>query len=159
MKIAIFTLPLRNYNYGSVLQNYALQTFLNKNFNCEVQTIDYNIFRSNEIKIKTFLQKVVYSGYWKFKNEVNKEFDAFFKNNLKLSPLMGSYQSVNQYLVKNKFDVLITGSDQVWRLDYAFGDIAKLMFLNFDGFKNPVKKVSYAASFGVDKWTYDNKTT
>lgn len=159
MKIAIFTLPLRNYNYGGVLQNYALQTFLIKNFNCEVQTIDYNIYRSTEIKIKTFLQKVVYSGYWKFKNEVNKEFDTFFKNDLKLSPLMGSYQSVSQYLVKNKFDVLITGSDQVWRLDYAFGDISKLMFLNFEGFKNPVKKVSYAASFGVDKWTYDNKTT
>ncbi|MFV0149467.1 polysaccharide pyruvyl transferase family protein [Empedobacter falsenii] len=159
MKIAIFTLPLRNYNYGGVLQNYALQTFLAKNFNCEVQTIDYNIYPSTEIKIKTFLQKVVYSGYWKFKNEVNKEFDTFFKNDLKLSPLMGSYQSVNQYLVKNKFDVLITGSDQVWRLDYAYGDIAKLMFLNFDGFKKPVKRVSYAASFGVDKWTYDNKTT
>lgn len=159
MKIAIFTLPLRNYNYGGVLQNYALQIFLIKNFNCEVQTIDYNFYRSNKIKIKTFLHKLVYSDYWKFKNGVNNEFDTFFKNNLKLSPLMGTYKSVNQYLIKNKFDVLITGSDQVWRLDYAFGDIAKLMFLNFDGFKNPVKKVSYAASFGVDKWTYDNKTT
>ncbi|WP_291062636.1 MULTISPECIES: polysaccharide pyruvyl transferase family protein [unclassified Empedobacter] len=158
MKIAIFTLPLRNYNYGGILQNYALQTFLIKNFNCEVQTIDYKFHSSIKAKCKSLIKDLILSRYSNFKKNVNIEFEVFFKQHLSLSPFFHSYKDVNNYLAENKFNVLITGSDQVWRLDYAYGDIKKLMFLDFNSLDKDIKKLAYAASFGVDTWKYKNET-
>ena len=39
-KVTIITLPLRNYNYGGILQNYALQQYLMQNFDVEVETVN-----------------------------------------------------------------------------------------------------------------------
>lgn len=157
-KIAIFTLPLRNYNYGGVLQNYALQTFLTKNFNCEIQTIDYKFYNSNKAKYKSILKDLLFSGYSNFKKNVNSEFHVFFNQKLNLSPFFQTYSSVNKFINNNEFDLLISGSDQVWRLDYALGDTRKLMFLDFKNLNINIKKIAYAASFGVDQWEYKEHT-
>uniref|UniRef100_UPI003D7FD25C polysaccharide pyruvyl transferase family protein n=1 Tax=Pedobacter sp. TaxID=1411316 RepID=UPI003D7FD25C len=54
-------------------------------------------------------------------------------------------------------DAVIVGSDQVWRLEYTKG----ITFDYFLDFLNgaAVKKISYAASFGVDQWTHPQETS
>lgn len=59
-------------------------------------------------------------------------------------------------IVKDKYDAYIVGSDQVWRpkmyrfLNHAF----------FDFVNNPrARRLSYAASFGVDRWEFSKNYT
>lgn len=54
-------------------------------------------------------------------------------------------------------DTLMVGSDQVWRLTYQPPGSADDYFLGFAGKAEPgqrLRRVSYAASFGVGSWTY-----
>ena len=56
---------------------------------------------------------------------------------------------------KENFCAIITGSDQVWRPKYnAYLEDMYLKFVPKD-----VKKIAYAASFGVDNWEYSPKQT
>lgn len=62
---------------------------------------------------------------------------------------------------KGKYDLIIVGSDQIWRKKYieylwAFTDIADAFLYNC---KSEVKRISYGASFGVDVWEFDNLET
>lgn len=60
---------------------------------------------------------------------------------------------------KNDYDCIVVGSDQIWRPWYFRGEWrAKTedAFLKFaDGWD--IKRISYAASFGVDQWEYSDK--
>ena len=60
-------------------------------------------------------------------------------------------------LKKYNFDAIIVGSDQVWRKAYN-DDRKPNFFLNFITDKK-IKKIAYAASFGLDTWDYSNKET
>src|SRR5690606_38187267 len=53
------------------------------------------------------------------------------------------------------FDAIIVGSDQVWRYKYV-GKNFRYYFLDF--ITKPTKKISYAASFGIDNWEGPNDT-
>ena len=61
--------------------------------------------------------------------------------------------SINDY----NFDGYIVGSDQVWRPRYC----KKTLMNNFLDFTNGinVKRLSYAASFGVDSWEFTKDET
>ena len=62
------------------------------------------------------------------------------------------------YTSQYRFDAYVVGSDQVWRPTYNLGDKLFDMYLAFaDG--QQVKRLSYAASFGVDKWEYSDDQT
>ncbi len=158
-KIAIITLPLRNYNYGGILQNYALQQYLLQNFDVEVETIDFQ-FSSPESwarKLKIFLHHQVYAGYYRFRKKVNQALEKFILSKINLSPTLRSKSEIGTYVKNKNFDVLIAGSDQIWRFEYAGLDKYQLMYLNIDTPKN-TRKISYAASFGVNEWTLPAKT-
>ncbi|MCG2431661.1 polysaccharide pyruvyl transferase family protein [Aequorivita xiaoshiensis] len=144
-KIGIFTLPLNNYNYGGILQAYALQKYL-ESLNCEVEHINrqYNI--EPLVKFKSFIYNMLnYSAYRTTKTK-HKNFDIFIEKYLKTSRNLYSSNDVLAYLKSEKFNVLLTGSDQVWRRDYA-SNIYKDLYLDYD---YKAKKLSYAASFGKD---------
>lgn len=58
---------------------------------------------------------------------------------------------------RSGFDAFVTGSDQVWRKEYARGNLFDAFCL---GFAPPgTVKVSYAASFGVSDWPFDDIDT
>ncbi len=158
-RIAIFTLPLRNYNYGGILQAYALQTYLKDNFAAEVVILDYFFSRSNSLK--SHISKQLFSGYHEFLDDVFVEFNKFISDNLVTSPTLKSFSKVCQYLKSQKWDVFIAGSDQIWRLEYAHTEtkLYKITFLNFDGAFADIKRISYASSFGLDSWTYPELTS
>lgn len=165
MKIGILTLPL-HFNYGGILQAYALQTILER-MGHEVEIIDYPFgspknswIRWIRIWLRRLLRvlsgKKIYIFYeWKEKS---------------LLPVMCQYtrKFINVYIKKseyyselvsipeNKYDAIVVGSDQIWRR--CFSKDIKTAFLYFT--RNwKIKRISYAASFGTDEWEYNDIET
>lgn len=161
MKIAILTQPLHN-NYGGLLQNFALQNILKQLGHVPV-TIDipYTLpkwpFHIRILKYVWRLIKKVHGDrsilfcdlkrQWKFMNHPGKEQMRFINSYINRMCVIGGLNKV--FCDQNKFDAYIVGSDQVWRP--RFSPCFLNFFLDFtEGIK--VKRISYAASFGTDKW-------
>ncbi|MDD2494973.1 MAG: polysaccharide pyruvyl transferase family protein [Tissierellia bacterium] len=164
MKIGILTQPLIN-NYGGILQNYALQTVL-KRLGHTVFTLNI-VYSSNWIKriksmskrvILRLLGKKVRIRIWATDKEtefISKNTLKFINKHIKTTPIIKQITELD--LKDYKFDVFIVGSDQVWRPQYSPHLLT--YYLDFLNNNNKVKKIAYAASFGVDKWEYTSKMT
>ena len=165
MRIAILTQPLR-YNYGGILQNFALQTVL-KRMGHDVVTLDPHRYNYSWKQYIIFTIRHFITHYLKGHHEV----DIFFEwKKDKPTRLLGTntFKFVDRYIkrkeywnlysdVKNgDFDGFIVGSDQVWRPEYNLN--IKNMFLDFTKDWN-VKRIAYAASFGVDTWKESEEIT
>ncbi|WP_050909481.1 polysaccharide pyruvyl transferase family protein [Vibrio campbellii] len=156
MKIAIMTQPLHT-NYGGLLQAYALQRFL-KDQGHEVLTIDLPFKKAkfwgvrgiivNGIKKYILKQDIkrVFPISNKEKVRISKHADRFRQDNIETTHKIESVSKLNE-LDKYKFSTFIVGSDQVWRPQYSPG--IEAFFLNFVK-DSGAKKISYAASFGID---------
>lgn len=167
MKVAILTQPL-GHNYGGMLQAYALQTYLKK-LGCEVVTIDRkkpekNIVKSAKNNTLNFLrhclskqtQSFVFEHLYKF--SVLKNLHQFRDQNITLSPLCNTEHKVFKHFEENTYDLIIVGSDQVWRPKYS----PSIMnyFLDFlEKTESNSTCISYAASFGVDEWEFTDEQT
>ncbi|NJB35386.1 polysaccharide pyruvyl transferase family protein [Croceivirga sp. JEA036] len=150
-KIGVITLPLNN-NFGGILQAYALCEFL-KNLEFEPILLDKQQKQPKlaliKLKIKSFLgNKKLLSN--KEIEIINQNPTRFIQDYIKSkSPRLYNSKQLKKFVLHNNLDAVIVGSDQVWRMEYA-KDFYKTMFLDFVP-KGRIKKVSYAASFGVDK--------
>ncbi|WP_420745571.1 polysaccharide pyruvyl transferase family protein [Photobacterium damselae] len=157
--VGILTLPLIN-NYGGILQAFALKKTIEK-LGYRPILIDYhkkdlNYFELVSHKFKNFIKCTV------FKNDAKlifqtPEISRFINKNaadfisLELSPKTDKITSFQQLSDLNEyFSAFIVGSDQVWRPEYT-PEIARY-FLDFVAPSN--KRISYAASFGVDSPLY-----
>lgn len=153
MKIAIITFH-RAYNYGAVLQCYALYHTLEK-LGHECYVLDYwpkyfynqyyihGNFSLMHPPIKTWI------NHYKVKDILtvrNRGFENFLKSYLKLVPVDIKNERVD--IKSTKFDLYITGSDQVWNDRCARFD--RNYFLDFPCAKSSAR-ASYAASFGMQK--------
>ena len=149
-KIGIVTFS-RAHNYGSILQAYALQKYISKNYPYECEIIDfsnknqkemYSIFKSNN-SLKNIVKNII--GLVTFplmKREFN-DFENFIDNNLVFSEK--KYKSSTEMVeLNNIYDIFISGSDQVWNIKCKDAD--DVYFLNFVKDK---KKIAYAPSFGA----------
>ena len=152
------------YNYGATLQAYALQTYLeSQGHNVEIidyrlpTHIRYELFmpypkgRMYELIKKIPILKYIVCPYRNIKMLQTwgrkKAFDDFDKRFLHLSSV--TYRNINE-IRKNppNADVYIAGSDQIWNTDALNGkDLG--YYLDF-GNKN-IRRISYAASFGISK--------
>ncbi len=159
MKVAILTFN-KTLNYGAVLQMYALSTKI-KAMNGMCDVIDYQCEAVEQEQIgfalktkKNIKQKIknVIMHKVQFKNLEN--FDYFVKKYITLTP---HYTKKNITTIEPQYDLFIVGSDQIWNLELTKGDFT--YFLDF--VKDPVKKKSYAASFGYStipqKYVEQNK--
>lgn len=156
MKIGILTYH-RSRNYGALLQAKALQEYVSS-LGHEVYLIDYwpeyhdqmykpfswSLFKQFSIKSKfVYIRKFLFTGYRTYKRQRKTE------------------RYIDRYLLLSndkKYDVVLYGSDQIWRKQ------------NFGGFKgyNPVyfgegyvetsHKIAYAVSMGkIEIDTDDDK--
>lgn len=159
MKIAILT--LNGYeNHGNRLQNYALEKLLS-NYG-EVSTVfqhsgNYALNKKNFLSIYNkyknlpipLIHSIIKSeisikdnGDAKIKRFL--KFKVFSENNLKEAHyLINNDMEVNR--IQDDFDVFVVGSDQVWNPTWQEGNLYCLL-----PFKTNAKKISIAASFGVD---------
>ena len=140
-------------NYGAVLQNYALQTFLNSLPNIESETIDYRC----EYLDKGYNRRMLHEGQRGILNYTIKDavkyvmvlplfkkrekiFETYLSSHIKRSNKV--YYRDDIAYCKNDYDFFVVGSDQVWNLEIIHDDLT--YFLDFVDDQN--KKVSYAAS-------------
>lgn len=167
MKIGILTQPLHT-NYGGLLQAYALQKVL-KDMGHEVWTINREFKTSSGlIKYLSIVKRIL---SWILKKEKNiirvwptikekeiirKNTNRFIKENINTTPKIFSNKKISS-LKKYHFDSFIVGSDQVWRPMYS--PCLPNYFLDFLKNDSSIKRISYAASFGVDHWEYTKEQT
>lgn len=150
MKIGIMTFHASN-NCGSMLQAYALQKTLENKFKAEVEIINFSNENQRDMyalfrKIDSFkdLRLNIVTGlfYTRFKTHY-EDYREFLKDYLKLSK--GDYHTSDELKeIVQQYDILITGSDQVWNILCRDADDA--YYLNF---AQNVKKIAYAPSFGA----------
>lgn len=168
MKIGIITQPLHT-NYGGLLQNYALQQMLIK-LGHEVHTInktwaDYhtlNLYKKIIWRIKQIINKYIGRKYsrpisYKIIKAKQQECNIFINKNINITPLIDTPKKLQNIINKCQFKCVIVGSDQVWRPCYSpniYND-----FLDFCQHKQGVKRIAYAASFGVDSWEFNEEQT
>ncbi len=168
MKIGILTQPLFS-NYGGVLQAYALQAYLQKQ-GCEVWIIDRKNNKvpywrvplgvCKRILLKYVLRKQVFVFGRNKKKQLNCKFRNivnFIEENIRKTEIVTSDKDLKKIVNAYGFDTIVVGSDQVWRPCYT--NCLKNYFLDFLPEESKVKKIAYAASFGVDDWEFSVKQT
>lgn len=160
MQIAILTLPLHT-NYGGILQCYALQTVLEQ--------------MGHEVKVLTKPRFGRLYRYLIYPQIVCKQlFERYILRKeitVGKSPYESIYQYTDQFIhryihqlekrvwtprMSNQFDAIIVGSDQVWRPEYLGSVPLEDAFLSF-ATGCSIKRIAYAASFGVDECSYTVK--
>lgn len=154
------------YNYGGILQNFALQTVL-RGMGHDVVTLDPQRYLYPKWKYPFVFLRHAVTRYIKGHREV-PIFAEFFKDKLPRTLGKHTYPFIDKYIKrreytdlrrdvkKNDFDAFIVGSDQVWRPEYNTN--LPNMFLDFTKGLN-VRRIAYAASFGTDTWSADEETT
>lgn len=159
-KVAILTQPLHT-NYGGTLQAYALQKTL-RDMGGEVVTLNYQwkqkgFGRYILVVIKNHLlnRKEKFPFLPKEQEFREKNHRKFIEENIVRSEVIFSEEDLLRYFREHSYDVVIVGSDQVWRVEYSPN--IDHFFLNF--LKKPIKKIAYAASFGVDSWQFSPEKT
>lgn len=146
-------------NYGSVLQAYALQKEIESlGYNCKIINYQYpNDFHLKGMKknkdtyahstpnIKERIINKIYQLIDKDKYQIliKKKFKHFRDTYLNQTITYPTYESIKSC---DKFDIYISGSDQIWNPRYCFGDIN--YFLGWITDKN-IKKIAYSSSFGT----------
>lgn len=167
MKIAIISLPLHT-NYGGIIQAYALQTVLQK-MGHEIIVIDKDrIIRRTKKKqfislIKFYVKRILKKEKTTYKSDAIKNYETKIKEQHTRNFIN---KNLNIFTIKNierdfptNIDTIIVGSDQVWRRVYYSNSRAiENAFLKFKE-HTELKRISYAASFGIDEWDYSIEET
>jgi len=137
MKISILT--FHNVpNFGAFLQVYALSKFISS-YGHEVDIINLELVPPN---VSTAGKTLNYINNIKFKQ--------YRSNFLSLTKKIDNFSELDDY------DLYIVGSDQVWNKDITKKNYLKYFFEGLGENKNII---SYAGSFGKNKWIYDTSET
>ncbi len=153
MKIGILTFH-KQINYGASLQAYALLSFIKKTYE-NVEIVDF--VPNSEIDRRTWKRKLLHLAKtillpkeW-FYNFKKRKFTAFHKKYFVLSS-ENVQGDKNMHNIANKYDCLISGSDQILNLTLSGNSFS--FYLPFEN----ITKISYASSFGrtnisdLEKW-------
>ncbi|MCD8018650.1 MAG: polysaccharide pyruvyl transferase family protein [Clostridiales bacterium] len=153
MKVAIISKYYKNYNFGGLLQAYALtKTIINFGIDAEQisykanDTLKYGFVGGikNNVKLiaRDFVIRLIsknlsspYSSMRKFMEEIPHTIPVTLKS-------IG--------MLNNDFDVFVAGSDQIWNPAFAYDEY-------FLSFVDPHKKrIAYAPSIGVSTLSEDD---
>ena len=142
------------YNFGSVLQAYAIQEWLLKkgyyptiiNYRMKEQKKVYSIIRKGE-GIKGCIKDFLSISSFKYKFERKRRFEQFISSKLLLTDEFSDPLKMNA--ISNKFDILISGSDQIWNKHSNELHNVDWKYMNPYLLHNiHKKKISYASSVG-----------
>lgn len=146
-KVGVLTFHNKN-NYGAVLQSYALLKVIEK-LNYEPVILDRFLRFKDRLITDGFKSSLKQSIALNFENFfLAKGFKDFRKKEFKkISKPIKDNSELTRAV--NDFHAIIVGSDQVWRVAYAKSMIENY-FLDF--VPDDVRKIAYAASFGIDSF-------
>lgn len=144
MKVGILTYH-SSHNYGAFLQAYSLAKFLNEDLGICAEIIDYSLKKAEEVNKNL----VVFSyrdirRWWILK----KRFEVFTSSR-ELIPYLSKDRLISDdidefrgFIENQNYDAVITGSDEIWKLDGYRGFPNAYWLPNV---KN-VKKIAFAPS-------------
>lgn len=147
MRIGLFS-PHFAFNYGAVLQAFALKTFLIEHgydaviinrrpeYHCAIPSLSGRIARRIEELAK-------FNSFGRFERK-------YLQPQTELIVHQKDWSKFKSF----HFDAVIVGSDQVWRDDYCFTSFGYNLFLDFITDRS-IKKISYAPSLGKESWNAD----
>ena len=156
-KIAILTKYYKNYNYGGMLQGYALcKVIRNMGYECDIISYDVNsninpvypnlISQSKQYGIGETISKVFEKITGKLRFLIKdiladrrKLFDSFEQ---KCNADTKLYDDSNISELNDNYDVFVSGSDQIWNPNA----VRKLYLQTF--VDNKKTKIAYGASIG-----------
>lgn len=152
MKVGLITYHSA-YNFGSVLQAYATQCMVKEICdNCEIinyrtkeQKRIYSIFYRRGNFFKRILKNILVLLTFKERFDRKVKYENVFKNIFELSEECKEPEDV--YRIWNKYDVIISGSDQIWNKNsnelrnVSWKYMNPYLLKSYEG-----KKVSYASS-------------
>ncbi len=162
MKVAIVTHSLR-FNYGGILQNFAMQRMLNQIGCEEVMTLKLgrkgSYYKRLISLLKYFIKKYVLGRNVDTPlsstdiDLICTNTDIFINKYIKMSPKMGMIDK--KWVNSQNFDAIVVGSDQV--LNPSSYKKIEDIYLSFSSCP---RKLMIAASFGgKEQWNYSSKQT
>lgn len=158
--VAILTKYYRNYNYGGMLQGYALHRVITElGYSCDIISYDVNqnknpVYRNVAQQCKQYglfsavkkaLEKVIAKFNFTIKDVLvsrQELFNKFMEMNAAGTEV---FTDENLTTLNDKYKMFVSGSDQVWNPNA----VRKLYLQGFVG--DDRKKIAYAASIGRDK--------
>lgn len=140
-KVGILTFHYSRYNYGAVLQTFALSKAI-KSFGHSPHIIN---FEGAKRTTQYHLWELIMSY-------LGVRFDEFRLHHLP-NIMTPTYSQKELVALNDKLDTFVVGSDQVWRYIDNTETLLKY-YLNF--VSDDKYKFSYAASFGTDNWPTKN---
>jgi len=158
MKIGILTLTPAE-NYGGILQAASLVYALRELGHETVVINKVHWFPLWKRCARSILDKIPFQDFRGIRGSAikKKQLREFVVNKIPISPeIVYSPHDLDNLVKKENFDAVIVGSDQVWRYEYIDDGFYTVYFLDFIK-KHPIKKVSYAASFGRNEWYRSDK--
>lgn len=169
MRVGILTLPLYT-NYGGIVQCYALQEALHKmGLEPIVLQREYNrqyTFKGAIVYYAKHIVKMLLGRKESWRYYVDPKRSEYIANNTSLfiekyipsqSAKCYTTEELKREVERLHLDAIIVGSDQVWRPFYS--PCQPNYFLDFLGEDDSIKRISYAASFGGDEWTFSEELT
>ena len=171
MKVGILTQSMAT-NYGCNLQAFALQTTIERlGHNVEIldrwgsdprrkkRNVKQTFYSFLKNVVKFCIGRPVYRTIrYQDRGFFWKEILRFQQTYLHLSKQLYSTDELKKYAQTRNFSCFVVGSDQVWRPAYNQNGMLENMFLDFTEGMD-VKRIAYAASFGVDNWGFSEEQT
>ncbi|WP_273838844.1 polysaccharide pyruvyl transferase family protein [Providencia rettgeri] len=163
-KVGILNFQFSEHNYGAVLQAAALEHTV-KQLGYKVEHINYLPYDKKNIKnklkysfighlIKVFLKKSHFYDYRKNSSCFEQFRSAWIKRSIQ-----NYYTSDDIKKNSQHYGAIIVGSDQVWRPKMYSNLHSDTEVYFLQTVPNSIKKIAYAASFGVDHWEHIGDST
>ena len=144
-KIGIVTITNDGYNFGNRLQNYALQTVLER-IGFDVETLNRPIRENQRLWWKK--KKLVLHYFLPYHRRIEhlKAGNFYFWNKryIKWSDIVVTDDVLPS--LADKYDFFVAGSDPIWNPKFVWGN-DPYMFLQF---AKPQQRIAYAPSIGLD---------
>ncbi|MDE7126654.1 MAG: polysaccharide pyruvyl transferase family protein [Bacteroidales bacterium] len=152
----------RAHNHGSVLQAYALQTFVTEicrecGINCSYKIIDYYpevqkklyaVFQPG-FSVKSIVKNLLALRHYRALCRRHESFNQFVDYYLNLTQRYDTEACIKQN--PPEADCYISGSDQIWNVRSK--DFSPVYYLDFAS--DNARKISFAASFGPLRIDWD----
>lgn len=151
-KIGILTLYYENYNFGGLLQAYALPKILNDKFHRNAEQIRYSLKIEDELKNTNLkMNNVLYKMGVYFFSKINKKRidtrQLVFKQFMEEIP--HGNEIYNDQLIGKclaKYQILICGGDQIWNVCNGINNL-NVFTLTFA--PPNVRKIAYSPSMAI----------
>lgn len=157
-KIGILTYH-RVFNFGSLLQTYALQNYLEQK-NCDVEVIDYYPYRLQKKELLFHVNPKWRRPFWKLLVHLIPAvvtrlmgyhmMDTFLHKYINLTAKQ--YETPEDLIKDTPYeDIYLNGSDQIWNVETANGEVDRVFFMDF--LDDNSTRAAYAGSFGKDAFS------